>query len=463
MAIPLVVGFFTVPIILQELGIERFGVLTLVWAVVGLSSLLDFGVSRALTKRIAELHRQSARLRFVARTGLEFIALLAIGIGLISLPLIAQFDFERFKLSQDEFENSSFLLALSISIVIVGSGFRGILEGVQKFGVTSFVRLGFGLTTFIAPLFVLGSIPRIDHIIGIILVARAVGTLIMAFSCSTYLLKVRGSHVRSWIELRQMMVTGGWMTLSNIASALMLYIDRFFIAGSTFAPRLALYTTPYEVVTKLFIIPSALSSVLFPQIASTELQSNARAKLLTMVSAAILASITPLIALIMLFAEEILGWWVSLEFADDSSLVLRILSIGVLVNCSAQIFQIYLLGWGRAAWIAWAHCVELCVFLPIFYFMIKFFGLEGAAWSWTARVVIDSIAMAFMLSCLSLSSKRHWWIVFASILVTLVFFFCSSLEVSSKLVLLVGVFVSCAYFVFWYLSNMRNEFISEKS
>lgn len=457
LAIPLLVGLFTVPKIIQELGLERFGVLTLVWAVVGFSSLLDFGVSRALTKRVAELHRQSTRLRPLIRTGLCFIALLALGMGLLSLFMTDLFDFERFKLSHDEFENSSFLLALSIFIVILGGGFRGVLEGLHRFGVVSFVRLGFGLITFIAPLLVFDSTPRIDYIIAIMLVARTVGILIMAWSCRAYLYKGRLSHARRMIELRQLMAMGGWMTLSNLASALMLYIDRFFIAGSAFAPTLALYTTPYEFVTKLFIIPSALSSVLFPQMSISTLSSNARTKLLAKGSAAILASVTPLIALVMLFAQEMLGWWVSPQFAIDASLVLRILSIGVLVNCLAQIFQTYLLGCGRAAWIAWTHSLELCIFIPIFYVTIKHFGLEGAAWTWTARVLLDSVAMAFMLRCLDLPSKHHWWTLLASTVLTFGLFPISSLEADSKLVLLAGICVSCACFVLWYFRHLQIE------
>jgi O-antigen/teichoic acid export membrane protein len=463
LAIPLLVGLFTVPKILHELGLERFGVLTLVWAVVGFSSLLDFGVSRALTKRVAELHRQSTRLRSLIRTGLYFIALLALGMGLLALSMTDLFDFERFKLSHDEFENSSFLLALSISVVILGGGFRGVLEGLQRFGVVSFVRLGFGLITFIAPLLILESAPRIDCIIAIMLVARTVGTLIMAWSCRAYLSKGRRSHARRWIELRQLMVTGGWMTLSNLASALMLYVDRFFIAGSAFAPTLALYTTPYEFVTKLFIIPSALSSVLFPQMACTARSTSTESKLLATGSAAILAVVTPMIAAVMLFAPEVLGWWLSPEFGQDASFALRVLSIGVLVNCLAQIFQTYLLGYGCAAWIAWMHCLEVCIFLPVYYVAIQHFGLVGAAWTWTARIFFDSLAMALMLGSVARSSRHHWWSLLASAVLACVLFSCSSLGTYSKCVLLSVLSVSCACFGFWCFRHYQIPSIPNKS
>jgi len=51
---PMAVAIFAIPILIRELGTERFGVLTLVWVVIGYFSLFDLGLGRALTKLVAE-------------------------------------------------------------------------------------------------------------------------------------------------------------------------------------------------------------------------------------------------------------------------------------------------------------------------------------------------------------------------------------------------------------------------
>ena len=51
---PLAIAIFTMPILIRGLGIDRFGVLTLVWLVIGYFSLFDLGIGRALTKFVAE-------------------------------------------------------------------------------------------------------------------------------------------------------------------------------------------------------------------------------------------------------------------------------------------------------------------------------------------------------------------------------------------------------------------------
>src|SRR5271169_27238 len=51
---PMLVAVFSIPILIQGLGKERFGVLTLAWALIGYASLFDLGLGRALTQLVAK-------------------------------------------------------------------------------------------------------------------------------------------------------------------------------------------------------------------------------------------------------------------------------------------------------------------------------------------------------------------------------------------------------------------------
>ena len=50
---PLLVAVGTIPVMIQHLGPARFGLLTLIWAVVTYFGLFDFGLGRALTIELA--------------------------------------------------------------------------------------------------------------------------------------------------------------------------------------------------------------------------------------------------------------------------------------------------------------------------------------------------------------------------------------------------------------------------
>src|ERR1700733_4030769 len=53
-AAPLALGLIAIPILVRELGVDRYGVLTLSYLVVGYLSLFDLGLGRAATQQISD-------------------------------------------------------------------------------------------------------------------------------------------------------------------------------------------------------------------------------------------------------------------------------------------------------------------------------------------------------------------------------------------------------------------------
>src|SRR5271165_5202652 len=52
--LPMIAAVVAIPPIVREIGLDRFGILTLGWVVVGYFSLFDLGLGRALTKMVAD-------------------------------------------------------------------------------------------------------------------------------------------------------------------------------------------------------------------------------------------------------------------------------------------------------------------------------------------------------------------------------------------------------------------------
>lgn len=449
LVLPLLVGVVTVPGIIQGLGLERFGVLTLVWAVIGYASLFDLGIARALTHRVAQLHGQRRHLGLVVRAGVRVLVVLGVVIGVLALLVLGLFDYSRFSIEEQEFSNSVWLVAANIPWVIASGGFRGVLEGLRQFVVVSMVRLSFGLVTFLAPVVALQFAPRLDFIIAMMLLARVLGCLTMAWASRRAFVVSKPAadspmrQARRQIEVRRLLGFGGWMTVSNLTSAVMLYADRFVLAYSPLAPLLAFYTTPYEFVTRLFIVPSALGSVLFPYMARGKSFTGINNRLLQLASVLTLAAVAPVIAALILFAPQILGQWITPQFATNAALPLMILSVGVVVNCLAQLYQTYLLGHGKARWIAQLHIVEMLAFVPCVYAAVRYFGIEGVAWAWTLRVVLDAAAMLLMLVRTDARLLRSGWALLIALLVALFMLACAGSPWPFKALLLAGLTSVC--------------------
>ena len=135
---PLIVAVFAIPLLIDGLGLERFGILALAWMVVGYFGLFDLGLGRALTKLVAERlgAGQNAEIPPLVWTALLLMLLLgAIGTvvdGLLCPWLIGQV-LKIPEALQTETLYAFYALALSIPVLVSTAG-AGILEAQQRLG-----------------------------------------------------------------------------------------------------------------------------------------------------------------------------------------------------------------------------------------------------------------------------------------------------------------------------------------
>ena len=74
------------------------------------------------------------------------------------------------------------LLAWSVPIVILTTGFRGILEAHRRFDLVNIVRMPLGVLTFVAPLCVLPLSNGLDAVVSVLLAVRLRVCVIQAIS-----------------------------------------------------------------------------------------------------------------------------------------------------------------------------------------------------------------------------------------------------------------------------------------
>ena len=157
---PLVIAIFTIPILIKGLGIDRFGVLTLAWVLIGYFGLFDLGMGRALTKFVAERigTGQEEGLPVLVWTSL-FIMFVFGMVGTVVMIVLSPWLVRRalnipMGLHRETLY-AFYLIALCIPVVITTAGIRGILEAKQRFGFINAVRIIMGGATYLVPLLVL--------------------------------------------------------------------------------------------------------------------------------------------------------------------------------------------------------------------------------------------------------------------------------------------------------------------
>ncbi len=133
LVLPLLTGFFLFPLIISTYGLERFGLLTLAWSIVGYFSLFDLGLSRALTQLISERIDSRAKhdeirslvsTTFVVMWGLEILGALVLYAA--SPYLVNQFLHLSPSLSIESIRGFS-VLAIAIPFLVHTASLRGVL------------------------------------------------------------------------------------------------------------------------------------------------------------------------------------------------------------------------------------------------------------------------------------------------------------------------------------------------
>jgi O-antigen/teichoic acid export membrane protein len=395
-AAPLLAALFLVPPLISRLGGERFGFLALAWALVGYFSLFDLGLGRALSRLVAERQGTpaAAELPQLSRTALSLTIGLGAAAGVILFAAagpVAERLLELPEALQADGKIALRVLAVALPMVTLTSALRGILEAGQRFGWVNAIRIPLGILTFAAPLAATAWSESLVALAVALAAARLAALVAHGLVCARLFPQLAKPGWPRLPAAREMLGYGAWLTVSNVVGPLMVYIDRFVIAGMLAISWVAYYSAPYEVVTRLWLVPAALTGVLFPVMAAASPELLAR--LYRTGVKAVLIAVFPIALVAILFAPEWLDAWLGGEFAARGVRVAHLLCFGAAVNCLAYLPFTLLQARGHADLAAKCHLVELPVYLVVLWNGIRGWGIEGAAFAWALRCLADAAAL----------------------------------------------------------------------
>lgn len=397
--LPLVVAIAAIPWLINSLGTERFGILTLAWVVLGYFGLFDLGLGRALTQMVSVRLSKGEGAEIPGMVWTASLLMLLLGvIGGATLVLTANWlVYDVLNVPEVLRPETLFaiqIIAIGVPVVISAAGLRGVLEAYQRFDLVNIVRVFNGVFTFLGPLVAAVFSSDLGAMVLVLLVVRIIAWLVYFGFCLHVVPGFRKGVRLQPASVPTLLRFGGWMTVTNIVGPLMDYMDRFLVAGLIGMAAVAYYATPYEIVTKLLFVAGAIVGVLFPAFAASYArESQVIEKLFVKGIKYIFILLFPAVLVIVVLAGEGLQWWLGGEFSRQGTAVLQWLAIGVLVNSLAQVPYALLQGAGRPDLTAVLHLVELPLYLLCAWWAIGQYGIEGAALAWTGRVILDAMLL----------------------------------------------------------------------
>ncbi|PVV09475.1 MAG: hypothetical protein B6D77_10265, partial [gamma proteobacterium symbiont of Ctena orbiculata] len=272
--VPFLVAIITIPILIDAIGKDRFGLLAISWMFVGYFSLFDFGLGRALTVLVAKCLGEDRQegipgLVWTAMTMMAVLGVIGFGVSFMLTPWLVGSVLKVPPELQQETTKAFYLLSLSIPFVIITVGLRGVIAAYQQFGMLTAIRIPMGIFTFVGPVAVLPFSTSLYPIVAVLVAGRFIAVLAHLLLLFRIVPEIGYRYRLDATQLRPLFGFGGWMTISNLVVPLMVSMDRFVIGAVLSVTAVAFYTTPFEVVFRLLVIPTAVMAVLLPAQSTT--------------------------------------------------------------------------------------------------------------------------------------------------------------------------------------------------
>jgi O-antigen/teichoic acid export membrane protein len=393
--LPLIAAVALIPFTLHSLGNEVFGLLTLIWALVGYFSLFDMGVGRALTYELSKLRvaNNASEISLTLKAGVVITfgaGILGAIVLLILAPYLAVSWLKISPALQQDAMLSFKIAAIGVIPTTITSGLRGALEGLGRFAESNLNKIFLGFCMFVLP--ALSIFLHGNHlwVITLYLVLARLMVLISAtVKLRDYIFVPKAGRVKD--NLKRLLNYGLWISITGIVGPLMVYGDRFFVSAAVGAALLPLYAIPQEGLQRLLMIPAALCGALLPKLAALSPQNAAATYQRNYKRVAVIMFCICLLAA--LLAYPALTWWLSAEFAKKALPIALVLSVGIWLNSMALVPYTLLHANGNPKLTALFHLFELALYALALWWLAKHFGLVGAAIAWVGRVALDLILL----------------------------------------------------------------------
>jgi O-antigen/teichoic acid export membrane protein len=388
------VGIVTVPIYVQYIGAEAYGLVGFFTMLQAWFSILDMGLSHTIARESARFNGGAIKLldyRRLARAleGLFFVLAVVGGTSLFLLaqPIGAQW-LNASLLPVSELTQSLQIMAMIVALRWMCGLYRGIIIGAERLVWLS------GFNSLIAT-------ARFILILPVLIYVSATPVAFFVFQLAVALLEFSGLTFMayrllpviplgdrilwSWRPIKPIIKFSFSIAFSSVVWVMITQIDKLLLSYLLSLEDYGIFTLAVVAAGGLIVIATPVGQVLIPRMSKLSAEKNERAliKLYTNASQFVACVIFPAMFTIVLYSEEILTIWTSnSELAVKSSPIFILYAIGNGVLALGA-FPYYLqFSKGDLRLHTIGNIIFFIAIVPTSFYAAKIFGAIGAGYVW---------------------------------------------------------------------------------
>lgn len=342
-AVPMVVALATVPLLIGALGVEGFGIVTMVGSVIGYFGVLDINLSSGAIKYLAEHHAANDRRRFAETFWFGcmfygFLGLLgATAIYFAADGLVGRF-FQVSSAMQDATVTAFQIAALGFALTQTQNYLMVVPQALQRYDRSAQSEAFFGIAVNLASVAAAMSGAGIVGVIIARVSVSAVNVLYLIWLIRRFDVGLTpcwpGKEVRTALTS-----FSAYAYLSKIASTLQQHADKLIVGSIAGPVALTFYTVPVTLAGRILGLTYRLSSVIYPR--ASALAGAGRIGELRPVYLGVMRYVTYInlaaLGMIVLAGDEFLRRWVGQDFVAQGYPVLILMTLALLADSLTNI------------------------------------------------------------------------------------------------------------------------------
>ncbi|RMH59171.1 MAG: flippase [Zetaproteobacteria bacterium] len=403
--IAMVIAFLLVPYIIGAIGKEMFGLWSLIFAVISVFGMMDFGFATAAVKYVAECVGSRDDVRrdrilstlWVVYSVIGLICLLCVFV--LAEPVGRAFDLQAEHLIR--FKYLVWMLGTVVAVSFPASLFRAALMGAGRMDVANLVEL---VRVVVNAGLIVWLLSRGMGLmgLGIATAVTMLGASLVMIPLAYRLLPGMRISLRLYSpsEVRELLSFSAYAFIASLALLIILRIDPLVIGAFMSLSAIAVYAVAVKVSEYTYLLNKQFSNALMPLVSQSHGSGDrTMIRRVLLDGTRFLMGVTlPFLALLYFYAPDIIHIWVGDQF-DESVPLLRILIVALYFSAT-QLNAANVLGMtGHHRFVAFCMAASAALNLILSIVLIQFYGLTGVAVATLIAAFLIEMAVMVPRAC----------------------------------------------------------------
>lgn len=415
-----IIGLAFIPVYIQYLGMEAFGLIGLFAVIQVLLMVLDMGMTPTLNREMA-LFTSGAHSSQCIRDLLRSIEVICYGLAvLIAISIWAASGYlanNWLKVEQlpiNVVTQTLTIMALVVALRFCEGIYRGSLFGLQQQvwynvanAILATIRYG-GAVGVLA-----WGVPTIEAFFLWQAFASFLTVIVLAVKLNYTLPKAPSPAKFSLAALARVWKFASSMIAITFLALLLTQVDKVLLSRLLSLENFGYYALSATVAGALYMVTGPITQAIYPRMVELVSQDNESGLISVYHQGAQLVTVLtgPSVLLLSFFSTGVVfAWSGNVDLAQNTGPILSILVVGTFLNALMHVpYHIQLAnGWTSLA--LKANIVAVLVLVPAILWLVPRYGVEGAAWIWVAlNVVYTPVFIQFMHRQVLLKEKLRWY------------------------------------------------------